>query len=172
MLTAYGPAVSHPRGMEIHILPIKEHQRAAGARLRQALDAAGVSQTAAAEIMAATKQSVNDYLAGRSYPSVYGMYRLTRATGITFDWVFLADWSALPARLLEKLQPRLAVAPMAELALDRQEVGTDAFRSTPVPETVTQPEPKRKGTRPRPAVDTGDKILSAPLPKPRRKQQA
>lgn len=172
MLTAYGRAVSHPRGMEIHILPVKEHQRAAGARLRQALDAAGISQTTAAEIMAATKQSVNDYLAGRSYPSVYGMYRLTRATGITFDWVFLADWSALPARLLEKLQPRLAAAPMAELALDRQEVETDAFRSTPVLLNVAQPEAKRKGARPKLAEDVGDKILAPPAPKPRRRQKA
>lgn len=124
--TAYTGAVLYPSGMERLILPASDHRAQVGVRLRDALDAIGMQNVEAARIMGVSKQSITEWLAGRGYPNQYGCYRLHRMTGITMDWLFLGDWSALPARLADKLRPFLEGERAASSAAASQAVRTDA----------------------------------------------
>lgn len=125
----YGKNVPHHGGaMETPILSVSDHKKIVGHRLRRALDALGVSQVAAAELMGGTKQSVNDWLAGRHYPAAYAVYRLHKLKGITYDWLFLGDWSQLPAWLADKLRPSFADMSAAQPEPDRLVVDSLAKR--------------------------------------------
>lgn len=85
--------------------------RQVGARLRRTLDALGLSYVEAAELMGKSKQTLNGWMAGEGYPDCYSVYRLSRAAKVTFDWLFLGDWSELPSSLKEKVAPEWAVLP-------------------------------------------------------------
>ena len=76
-----------------------DHRQATGGRLRDAIDAAGLTYIRAAAIMGITKHVLNHWMVGNNPPHVYGLYRLHRATGITPNWVILGDFSSLPHRL-------------------------------------------------------------------------
>jgi transcriptional regulator with XRE-family HTH domain len=108
LLTAFGGAIPHCSAMERPILSTTDHRAQVGHRLDLALKAAAVDQVTCGEIMGVSKQSITDYIKGRVYPTQYGCYRLHKATGITYDWLFLGDWGALPARLADKLRPDIA----------------------------------------------------------------
>ncbi|MBX9594073.1 MAG: helix-turn-helix domain-containing protein [Roseomonas sp.] len=112
--------------MDRPILSISDHRAQVGNRLDAALRAIPLDQVQAAEIMGVSKQSVTDWIKGRGYPPTYGCYRLHKMTGITYDWLFLGDWGALPARLAEKLQPDLSALLAPATATERQEAGTDS----------------------------------------------
>lgn len=100
--------------MDAPLLPVTEHQKQCGWRLRRLIDALDLRQTRAAEDMGVTKQRLGNWLRGESYPDIYALYRLARLRHVNMDYVFLGDWSGLPAKVAERLQadvaPKLAAA--------------------------------------------------------------
>lgn len=124
--TARSAGMRHHQGMERPILSLSDHRVVVGQRLSLALDAAGLEQVQAADIMGVSKQSMTEYVKGRGYPPQYGCYKLHKMTGITYDWLFLGDWSALPARLAAKLAPDLSTSLAGSAAPVRLEAETDA----------------------------------------------
>ncbi len=95
-----------------------EYQRECGRRLRWLLDALGLTQPEAAEIMGITKQVLNHWLQGRHGISAYALYRLSLVKRTNFDFVFLAAHSRLPADLAARIEreylAELADAPAPE----------------------------------------------------------
>jgi transcriptional regulator with XRE-family HTH domain len=89
------------------MLSQSDHMRAVGARLRRLAEALGISLTEMAQAMGYSKQTLNGWLQGQGYPHNYAVYRLCRTYGVTFDYLFLGDWSQLPAGLALKLEPGL-----------------------------------------------------------------
>ncbi|MCK8788193.1 helix-turn-helix transcriptional regulator [Roseomonas sp. NAR14] len=86
------------------ILPQSEFQIDAGRRLRRLIDLLGLSQVEAGEIMGVSKHVIRNWLAGDNPPQPYPMYRLCRAKGLDFNYVFLGDWSSLPGRYAQVLE--------------------------------------------------------------------
>lgn len=99
--------------MEIAILPVGEHQKAAGERLRHLIDLIGMSYVEAAGVMGVSKHVLRNWMAGDSYPQPYALYRLSRSKGINFDYVFLGDWSNLPHRIARALEEEFGAIPEA-----------------------------------------------------------
>ena len=109
------------RAMEHALLAKSDYYITAGSRLRRMIDAMSLSYTEAAVIMGVSKQTLNGYMAGEGPPSAYALFRLCRLKKANFDWVFLGDWTQLPAGLAAKLAPDLGPSPAAELRQDRQD---------------------------------------------------
>lgn len=83
------------------ILPQSEHQADAGRRLRWLIDKLGISQVEAARIMGISKHVMRNWLAGDNPIQPYAMYRLCRMRNVDFNFVYLGDWSRLPAALAQ-----------------------------------------------------------------------
>jgi hypothetical protein len=95
--------------MEISLLPITEHQREAGRRLRAVIDASRISYVEAAKVMGISKSNLGNWMRGDAPIGTYQLYLLCRVTGATADWVLLGDPSGLPQRLAQPLlQPELS----------------------------------------------------------------
>lgn len=107
------------QAMDNAILSQSEHQAAVGARLRRVIDLLGMSYKQAADLMGVQKQTVNGWMAGEGYPNWYGLYRLNRAKGVTYDFLFLGDWSGLPAKLAIQMDEELKQEMDAALVRDR-----------------------------------------------------
>lgn len=88
---------------ELTILAKSDHVRDAGIRLRQLIDALGISYVQAAREMGITKNHLGNWMRGASYPGAYELYRFCRYRGLNFDWVFLGDPAALPYPVARKL---------------------------------------------------------------------
>jgi transcriptional regulator with XRE-family HTH domain len=86
------------------VLPLGDFMKDAGLRLRAAIEAAGLKQVEAAEIMGLSKSNLGNWLRGEAPIKGYELYRLCRVTGITADYVLLDDPSGLPARIAERLR--------------------------------------------------------------------
>jgi transcriptional regulator with XRE-family HTH domain len=87
------------------LLPVTDHQRQCGWRLRRLIAALELRQTQAAAEMGVTKMALNNWLRGDSYPAAYALYRFARLRHLNlYDYVFLGDWSVLPARVAETLR--------------------------------------------------------------------
>jgi len=97
--------------MDTLIIAQSDHQRAVGARLRRLLELLDLAQTEAAELMGVSKQSLNNWLRGDSYPPAYPIYRLCRARGVDFNFIMLGDWGALRSSLATVLERELLAAP-------------------------------------------------------------
>lgn len=110
--------------MEIAILSESDHRRQVGARLRRMLDALDLTYTQAGEIMGTSKQTLNGWMKGEGYPNWYGIYRLNKAYRVTYDYLFLGDWSQLPAALADKVRPELLAALADQPEPDRGSRGT------------------------------------------------
>ncbi len=92
------------------LLTQSDHQRQVGARLRRLIELLDMQQIEAAALMGVSKQTLNNWLRGDSYPAIFPLYRLCRARGVDFNFIMLADWSALPARLARTLDAELSAA--------------------------------------------------------------
>jgi transcriptional regulator with XRE-family HTH domain len=125
-VTLYADAVLYSSRMDRPVLPASEHRVQVGLRLRDALKAANMQNVEAARVMGVSKQSISEWIAGRGYPPQYGCYLLHKMTGITYDWLFLGDWSALPARLADKLKPEIGPGSGASREEASQEHETNA----------------------------------------------
>lgn len=112
--------------METAILTQSEHQAVVGSRLRRVIDMLGMSYVEAAELMNTSKQTFNGWMKGDSYPNCYGIYRLQRAKGVTYDYLFLGDWSGLPAKLASQMDAELRAEMDAALERDRVGAGTSS----------------------------------------------
>ena len=80
-----------------------DHIRQCGARLRQLIDALGISYSEAARDMRITPSQLGNWMRGQSYPAPHNLYIFCRIRGVTFDWVYLGDPGALPHHLAVRL---------------------------------------------------------------------
>jgi transcriptional regulator with XRE-family HTH domain len=95
------------RAMEIAVLSFADHKIQCGQRLRKLIDLLDLPYVEAAELMGISKHVLRNWMAGESYPQPHSLYRLCRAKGVDFNYVFLDDWSALPHRLSSALEAEL-----------------------------------------------------------------
>ena len=109
--------------MEQLILTETDHRIACGFRLRQIIDALGISYVQAADEMGVKKNHLGNWMRGTAYPRHYELYKFCRIRGVTTDWVFLGDPSGLPERVA---QPLLKLAQGPE---DRAEPASQAAES-------------------------------------------
>lgn len=105
--------------MERSILAQSDHQKVVGSRLRRVIGMLGMSYVEAADLMATSKQTLNGWMKGENYPNWYGVYRLHRAKGVTYDFLFLGDWSGLPQKLAAQMDAELRAEMDAALIRDR-----------------------------------------------------
>jgi len=91
----------------VSVLSQTDYQRAAGARLRRLIDLMDLTYVDAAALMGVSKNVLRNWMVGDNPPQPYPIYRLCRAKGIDFNYVFLGDWSALPARLARELDEEM-----------------------------------------------------------------
>jgi transcriptional regulator with XRE-family HTH domain len=110
--------------MEVAILPVGEYQKACGQRLRKLLKILSISNTKAAEVMGVSKQVLNHWLKGNNPIQVHNLYRLSRATGVDFNYVFLGDWAGLPYRVAAVLDEELKATLEAVAERDRPGLGS------------------------------------------------
>lgn len=89
--------------MEQVVLAEADFRRAAGYRLRLAIDACGLPYVAAAKIMDISKNHLGNWMRGDGPINAYRLYRLCRVTPITPDYVLMDDLSGLPSQLVERL---------------------------------------------------------------------
>lgn len=97
--------------MQSHILTPNDYQRACGERLRHVIELLGLSFKEAAELMNVSKHVLNHWMKGNHPIAPYAAYRLCRSRGVTFDYIFLGDWSSLPHKLARVFEQELALDP-------------------------------------------------------------
>jgi len=85
-----------------------DHMKAVGSRLRRLAAALDLQLVDMAKEMGCTKQTLNGWLKGEGYPNDYMVYRLCRIHRVNFDYLFLGDWSQLPAKVAARLEPGFA----------------------------------------------------------------
>ena len=107
--------------MKTAILSKSDHMKAVGARLRQLIDALGISYVEAAKDMGIPKNHLGNWMRGDAYPLHYEIYRFARIRGVNLDWVFLGDPSGLPQRVFAKL-PGLGQEPADQPVSESQAV--------------------------------------------------
>jgi transcriptional regulator with XRE-family HTH domain len=91
--------------MDAPLLPVTDHQKQCGWRLRKLIEAMDLGQVEAAADMGVTKMVLNNWLRGDSYPAPYALYRFARLRHVNlYEYVFLGDWSAIPSKSSEKLK--------------------------------------------------------------------
>jgi transcriptional regulator with XRE-family HTH domain len=113
--------------MEIALLTAAAHQKLAGERLRHVIDLLGIPYVEAASIMGVSKHVLRNWMAGDNYPQPYPLYRLAKAKGVNFDYVFLGDWQGLPHRIAKVLESEFEATPGGLSA----ETHADAASSSP-----------------------------------------
>jgi transcriptional regulator with XRE-family HTH domain len=94
------------------ILAEPDYRREVGERLRQLIDALGLSYVQAAQMMLVPKNHLGNWMRGDAFPRHYNLYRFCRINGVNTDWVLLGDYSALPYSVVEAL---LQQAPALEV---------------------------------------------------------
>ena len=100
--------------MEQLIQSETEYCRQVGERLRQLIDAIGISYADAARDMGVTRNQLGNWMRGNhGFPRHYALYRFCRIRGVSTDWVFLGDPSGLPKRVSDVLLGS-ALAPAGE----------------------------------------------------------
>lgn len=115
----------HLPRMEQLIMGQSDHVHAVGARLRRLIRALGIKQVDAAGDMQVTKNKLNNWLRGRSYPLHYELYRFCRIRGVSADYVLLGDPSGLKGWVLEALI-KLELEPEAAEEADHPEAENHA----------------------------------------------
>ncbi|GEN14722.1 hypothetical protein NCH01_11530 [Neoasaia chiangmaiensis] len=93
--------------MQVEILSLSDYQVTCGHRLRRAIELLGMAFTEAAAIMGVSKGVLNHWMSGNHPIQPYALYRLSRARNVTFDYVFLGDWSGLPHHLASQLEAEI-----------------------------------------------------------------
>jgi transcriptional regulator with XRE-family HTH domain len=96
-----------PSGSAVSVLDEGDFHRSAGSRLRTILDLLGLEEPVAAGLMGLSVSALRKMLSGTAPMNVYALYRLSRAKGVDFNYVFLGDWSALPSRLAKRLDEEM-----------------------------------------------------------------
>lgn len=126
---------------DVPLLPLSEHRKTVGAWLRRLLDAMDIAYVDAAEDMGTTKHSLNDWMAGRHYPSIYALYRFGRVHNIrAYDYALGGDWSLLPSWLADRLKPDFSGMPPFSSHDDDASAGQS-------PAAAPEPDPADGGKR-------------------------
>ncbi|NVN44825.1 helix-turn-helix transcriptional regulator [Asaia siamensis] len=108
--------------MHIDILNLTDYQAACGYRLRRVIELLDLTFTDAAKIMGISKGVLNHWMAGNNPIQPYALYRLSRSRGITFDYIFLGNWSGLPHLLAAQIEKEMLSGQVAS----SEEVRSDA----------------------------------------------
>lgn len=88
----------------------KELRSQVGKRLRLARRAAGFRFAKEfADILDIDQNSYTPYERGAAYPPAHVLARVKQLTGVTMDWLFLAETSNLPVRVLQALEQEASV---------------------------------------------------------------
>ncbi|MDB5243743.1 MAG: hypothetical protein JWP57_4369, partial [Spirosoma sp.] len=95
------------RVMERPILSQADFHTLAAFRFRKIIEKLKMSQAEAARIMGISRGVLRNWLAGDNAIQTYQLYIFSRATGVTFDFVFLDDSSNLPDALREQMDVEL-----------------------------------------------------------------
>lgn len=76
---------------------------AIGARIKRVREAWEYSQADLGEICEVGKNTVSHWEHGRQRPTIPQMHRLTTATGLTLDWIYLGREGGLPLDAARRL---------------------------------------------------------------------
>lgn len=106
---------------DIPILAQSDYQEVAGRRLREVIDLLGITQVEAGRLMGVSKHVLRNWLAGENPIQPYALYRLHKAKGIDFNYVFLGDWARMPHDLAKALEADLQAKLAAALGAARQD---------------------------------------------------
>lgn len=106
---------------DVPILAQSDYQISAGRRLREVIDLLGITQVEAGRLMGVSKHVLRNWIAGDNPIQPYAIYRLHRAKGIDFNYVFLGDWARLPHSLAKALEDELQAKLAASLGQVRQD---------------------------------------------------
>ncbi len=100
-----------PNGLEGDIsavlgptLPMARTAADIGKRLVAMHNALGITQADVCRAIDLTSGRYNQYVTGKRLLTLDVAVRLVAAYGVTLDWLFLGDVSALPVRIHQKLQ--------------------------------------------------------------------
>ena len=115
--------------VEAAFIGSSDHQVRSGKRLRGVIKAIGLRFTEAADIMGVTKHVLNHWMEGSNPIQPYPLYRLSRAKSVTFDYIFLGDWSNLPHWIAEALRAKSEGIAEAALAPDHKDPGGERRKS-------------------------------------------
>lgn len=109
-------------GMEdTPILAETDFQKDSGLRLRRLIHKLGITQVKAAELMGISKHVLRNWLVGEHPIKPFAVYRLCKARGIDFNYVFLGDWAQLPYKLAREFEQELTSKLAASSEVDRRE---------------------------------------------------
>lgn len=87
--------------MQVPALRQSDYQIESGRRLRWLIDKMNIRYTQAAEMMGVSKHVLRNWMAGDNAMQPYAIYRLCLLKRVDFNWIFLGDWSRLPAELAD-----------------------------------------------------------------------
>lgn len=116
--------------MDIPILPSSQFQRDCGERLERLIEVLDLSKVEAARLMGVSKHVLNHWISGNNPVQPYPLYRLCRTRGVDFNYVYLGDWTRLPAAV--------------GMALEAEAIST---LEAPRAQSDRGAETKRRGTR-------------------------
>ena len=69
----------------------RDHIEIVGRRMRQLIDALGISYAEAARDMGVPKNQLGNWMRGDSYPRPYCLYQFSRLRGVDMNWIYLGD---------------------------------------------------------------------------------
>lgn len=107
--------------MDIPLLPQSDYQVDAGRRLRNLIEKLGITQVEASRLMGISKHVLHNWIVGDNPIQPYGLYRLCKAKGVDFNYVFLGDWNHLPYSLAKEMEDDMQATLAASVAEARQE---------------------------------------------------
>lgn len=98
------------KAVSVTVLSRKDFRIASAHRLRDLIEKLGLTQVEAAQIMGVSKHVLRNWLMAENAIGTYALYRLSRAKGIDFNYIFLGDWSNLPPEVVEQFERELGAA--------------------------------------------------------------
>ena len=109
--------------MQAPALKQSDYQLESGRRLRWLIDKMDIKYTQAAEMMGVSKHVLRNWMAGDNAMQPYAIYRLCLLKRVDFNWIFLGDWSRLPAELAGAAEAEVQAILAGEPAPEHPEAG-------------------------------------------------
>lgn len=94
-------------------------------RIRIILDSKGIQQKELAAQCGFSAARLNNYIVGRTEPSIDALYSICKALGITSDYLIGLSDSWIPAQIVSIAPEVLPRSPLDDLSPDRQKAVAD-----------------------------------------------
>ena len=107
-------------------MDIVRHKIEVGSRLRMAIEALGLSQTAAGRPFGVTAQKMGNWLRGDHYPDPWFIFNFCARHPITADWIYLGRASGLTGEMGDALFAGASASQAAQLEVEHQAQQTPA----------------------------------------------